>query len=365
MKEHISRTFISLIIIASMFTACTRGQDTNMEAQQESVQIEETRFDGIDTLGREISLGSRPERIIIAGKSAMIAADALYLFPDARDNVEGLGLTDQGLGDLYSYLAPDFDATDRLQHTISAEEIAAFDPELVIMKSRNFQSLGKQLETLGIAVFTLDLETPEDYSSEIIELGRILGESDRAEVISAYFASMIGTVTDAVASIEQEEKERVLMLYCSIKDGITAFQVPPASWIQTSMTEMAGASAVWKEEILTNNWQKVSFEQIAAWDPDRIYIISYKVPANVFVEDIKRSQLWKSVQAEVKAFPADFHSWAQPDTRWILGLNWLYHDLHGANDDFSEELHTFYRTMYDIEDEKILDEIVERYETSL
>ncbi len=116
----------------------------------------------------------------------------------------------------------------------------------------------------------------------------------------------------------------------------------------------------------------MNFEQIAAWDPQRIYLISYKIPVQVFLDQIEASELWQDLSAvtegDVKAFPADYHNWAQPDTRWILGLRWLSMDLHPelyGQEPFTDTLLEFYRTMYGITDQDVLQEIIERYEASI
>jgi iron complex transport system substrate-binding protein len=70
----------------------------------------------------------------------------------------------------------------------------------------------------------------------------------------------------------------------------------------------------------------------------------------------------------VKGFPADFYSWAQPETRWILGIQWLARDLHPETFDqtsMREELFSFYRELYGLDAERIRSLILPRVEGAL
>ena len=371
-------TFISLITILGCsktdvqeIAAKPSPTVTQTDATEESVETVST-IEATDALGRVVSLSHVPERIVAAGRATMIVADALYLFPEARSHVVGLGMTNQGLGDFYSYLAPEFPSTKRMNHHAGVEEIVSYNPDLVLLKSSMYESLGKKLEQLNIPVFILNLESPDDYIKEISQLGMLLQEQKRAEEIVSYYQRMMKTVSDAMADISLEDRPTVLMLYCSVKDGVTAFKAAPKDWIQTFMTEAAGGDPIWKESNTTKGWKTINFEQVAAWDPDRIYIISYRAPATKFLEEIESTPAWHDLRAykhgAIKAFPADFHNWAQPDTRWILGLTWLSFDLFPdlyAGTDFISILKDFYQGMYGIEDDMIIQDIIDRYEASL
>ena len=45
--------------------------------------------------------------------------------------------------------------------------------------------------------------------------------------------------------------------------------------MQTLMVEMAGGRRIWKDSQLGKGWTVVTLEQIAAWNPDQVYIIDY------------------------------------------------------------------------------------------
>ncbi len=359
---------IGILLSMSAFAGGTAEASTSPVSA--SVENDSRIYSGIDSLGNQVTLKKRPESIVIAGKATLIPADAVVLFESYNKSIKALGITNQGLGDFYTlYLS---NVQDRMPHTVSAEEIAGTSPDLVIIKDRNYNSIGKQLEKLGIPVFAMSLENPEDYIDEIIELGNLFSEQETARNIVQLYESWLETVSSRIELLSPEEKEDILLLYANSSDGITSFQIPPAAWIQTFITREAGGNPVWADSAVTNNWQLVSFEQISAWDPDRIYIISYNKPAAVYLEEIQQSSLWENLSAYrngyISTFPADFHNWAQPDTRWILGLQWLAKNLHPelfADLQIEAQVSSFYRDLYNIDDPAIIEELLSRFSSSL
>ncbi|MCF7942801.1 MAG: ABC transporter substrate-binding protein [Spirochaetia bacterium] len=357
-------------ILLSMSVFAGGTADSSLSPVSPSASGDNRIYSGIDSLGNQVTLDKRPASIVIAGKATLIPADAVVLFESYNTSIKALGITDQGLGDFYRlYLS---DVKDRLPHTVSAEEIAGTSPDLVIIKDRNYNSIGKQLEKLGIPVFTMYLESPEDYIEEIIELGNLFSEKETARNITDLYEKWLETVSSRTEPLSPEVKEDVLLLYANSSDGITSFQIPPASWIQTFITREAGGNPVWADSAASNNWQLVSFEQISAWDPDRIYIISYKTPAAAYLEEIEQSALWKNLSAYrngfISTFPADFHNWAQPDTRWILGLQWLAKELHPelfADLQIETQISSFYKDLYNIDDPAVIEELLSRFSSSL
>ena len=163
-------------------------------------------------------------------------------------------------------------------------------------------------------------------------------------------------MTEKTAGLSDEERPSVLLVYYNETDGQAAVQVPPLSWMQTTMVEMAGGRPVWQDIELGKGWTKVNFEQIAVWNPDKIFVVAYKMPIEDAVDAIREDENWQALNAlntgEIYAFPGDYFSWDQPDTRWVLGLNWLatkiQPDLFG-DVDMEEMTFDFYATLYELD----------------
>jgi len=78
------------------------------------------------------------------------------------------------------------------------------------------------------------------------------------------------------------------------------------------------------------------------------------------VENLKQNPIWNNLQAvqndQLYAFAFDFYSWDQPDTRWILGLEWLATKIapdQTAEIDILAEVNAFYQEMYFLDQETI------------
>jgi iron complex transport system substrate-binding protein len=78
------------------------------------------------------------------------------------------------------------------------------------------------------------------------------------------------------------------------------------------------------------------------------------------VKNLKADPKWALMDAvksdKIFAFPLDFQSWDQPDTRWPLGLTWVAMKLHPdkfGTIDFNQEIVNFYKNFYGLDDSVI------------
>ena len=313
-----------------------------------------------DALGREVTFEKTPERIAIVGKAFFMSIDAAYLFPNIGARVIAVGQSTQSAKNFLTVIDPAAADKAAFETSVGAEQIAPLKPDLVILKSSASEKLGKPLEQLGIPVVYVELETPEQYTRDITFLGQILGTPDRAAQILAYYQGIVDKVQQIAAGLSEDQKPSVALLQYSYKGGEVAFSVPPATWIQTMMVEMAGGKPVWTEASEKGGWKVVNLEQIAAWNPDQIYIIAYNGNAKDVVAKLKTDGKWVALQAvknnQLFGFAGDFYSWDQPDTRWALGLLWLATKLHPDQTkdiDILREVNRFYTELYGLTAEDI------------
>jgi iron complex transport system substrate-binding protein len=307
-----------------------------------------------DALGREVTLSNPPRRIVITGKALIMVVDAVYMFPEAPERIAALGNAGQGTSNFISLIDPSYAAKATLQQDAGVEQIAAAKPDLVILKSYLAGTLGKSIEVLNIPVVYVDFETPEQYERDLAILGKVFQNETRAQQIAAFYQNKVAEIQTALQGVN--DKPRVLMLYYTDTNGAVAFNVPPMAWMQTQIVKLAGGEPVWSSANPANGWTKVTLEQIAAWDADQIFIISYlKNPSDV-VAGLKTDPQWKALRAvrqmHLYAFPGDLYSWDQPDARWNLGLSWLAARLHPdrfSKFDIVQEAQQFYQTLYGLD----------------
>jgi iron complex transport system substrate-binding protein len=349
--------FISLLIATLMLGACN-GASTPPSEDAAAPSL-------IDAQGRTIVLDKLPGRITIAGRSSLTIADTLFMFPEARERVVGLVTGRQNVGDFLAHVDPDFEAKTLLDPEAGPEQIAATNPDIVVLKNILSNELGGSLEQIGITVLYVDLETPEQYQRDVALMGRLLGNEARADKIWSFFQSRLDRIAEAVASLAEKDTPTVLLAQYSEQGGDVALEVPSAAWMQTTQVELAGGWPVWKDAAAGGGWHVVNLEQIAAWNPDQIYLISYDEDAAAVARRLSTDPRWQRLAAAgsgaIYGFPGDIYNWAQPDPRWILGFTWLAGRIHPQlypDLDMLAEVRGFFGELYGMDPQTIEEQIL-------
>lgn len=309
-------------------------------------------------------LDQEPQRIVAAGRAVLMIADALYAFPGAGENLVAVGRIDQGRGNFLRALDPGYGTKTILDRNVGPEQIAASRPDLVVLKSFMRDSLGRPLETIGVPVMYVDLENPEQYDRDLNRLGHVLGMSERADELRSYYQSVLDRIAGGTESLPAGRRPKVLFAYAEPGEQGLVVNVPSAAWIQTNMVETAGGNPVWADAFPGGGWHKVGLEQIAAWRPEVMFLVSYRNDVET-IEDqlLNQSPLGQTLEAmgtDVQIVPIDFYSWDQPDVRWALGLQWMATRLQPqrfSDIDMTQEVYRFYNTLYGMSPAKV-DEII-------
>lgn len=319
-----------------------------------------------DGLGRTVQFTEPPRRIVVAGKATLMVVNALYMFPEAQERVVAVTAGNQKPGRFLAFVDPAFDGKILLEPDAGPEQIAPLTPDVVVLRSFMADKLGQPLERLDIPVVYVDLETPEQYFRDLATLGQLLGDEARAGEIQAFYRSRLEAIAGQVEGLGEDQKPRVLLLQYSDKGGEIALNVPPVSWIQTTQVELAGGLPVWTEAAQGGGWTVVNFEQIAAWNPDKIFVVSYDSDSAEIVGRLKADPQWREVlravqEGQIYGFAADIFSWDQPDPRWILGLTWLAGKVHPdrfPDLDVPQEVSRFFGQLYGMDEAAIQEHIL-------
>jgi iron complex transport system substrate-binding protein len=308
-----------------------------------------------DGLGREIVLDEVPERVVVAGRAGQLILHAAFFFEEADSRVVAMEQRTQRGVSMLPLVDSAYSDVIQLERDASAEAIAAADPDVVLLKSYLVDSLGAPLEALGLTTIYLDLETPEQFFRDVRVLGEVFGNPGRAEEVLAFYQERLDRVSRAVAGIPNEDRPRVLLLQYTDQGGEAAVNVPPPAWLQTELIGLAGGEPVWLDAV-GSGWTVVDLEQVAAWDPDYVFVVYYAGDPALATEALRADGSWAALRAlregRLLGFPGDFVSWDQPDPRWILGLEWLASQLLPDDAfpfDVQAEMQAFYQELYGLD----------------
>lgn len=376
------RIYIKLIIILSLvaltISACTSktriGLDENElnaksspEITLEAVSDSETTeaIDFRDGTGREVHLVAKPERIVVAGKATPYVLDIVYLFPQASKNLVGLEVRGFDTQSFLELVDPDVNVKLFLERDSGPEQIAPLKPDLVILKDYSLAKLGAALEEIGLPVMGVNLETPDDFYNDVLALGAIFGDLDRANEIISFYKTKVENVDNLISPISDDKKPDVLFLQYTEDGGDIALKVPPQNYLQTLLVQKSGGNPVWLDQVdQTGGWMIVGLEQIASWNPDKIFVVQYGGDSTEVAANLLKNPLWEGLKSvennEIYGIPADYASWDLIDPRWILGLEWLatkIQPLETTSLDIKSEVREFYGDLYMLTEAQIEAEI--------
>ena len=307
---------------------------------------------GFPVLAQGTSTLAPPTRIVLGARAVSLVADAVYAFDSAPSRIAAVAGTDQGLGTFLGLVDSTFSSKPKIDRSAGAEAYAALQPDLVILKSALKPTLGKNLEAIKVPTLYVDLETPDDYYRDLTTLGRIFGEDTRAAELVSYYRALVADTEKRVAG---QPKPRTLLVQAGSGTGL--WEAPPDAWMQTHLVGVAGGTPVWAGAVPGSGWTKLGAEQIAAWNPELVIVVSYRENSAKAAESFRTDPRFAALEAvrngRVHAMPQDFYSWDQPDTRWIMGLRRIGAFMHPdrfADVNYGAELRTFFHTLYGMDD---------------
>lgn len=283
----------------------------------------------MDAAGRTLTLEKPATRIVVVGVAPFIPLHMLYMFEQTRERLTGFEVRVQTPDEFLDLIDPYLSLKQTVNANPGPESVAAMNPDLVISKSTKEGRMARSLESLGIPVMYVGAETPDMFLADIKNIGTVLGDEARADTIVRFYQDKLALMQKAVAQVPDQSRPRVLVLEYSNRGNKQALNVPAPGWIQTQQAILSGGNPVWTAGIsVRDGWQITGFEQIAAWDPDKIFLIAWyqlKGPAviDTLYQDPKWAKLTAVKQNELHLFPRDIYSWDSASPRWILGVLWM------------------------------------------
>lgn len=308
-----------------------------------------------DVAGQTLEFTQLPQRIVIVGRGPYMALHLLYMFPEGRQRLIGMEQKGKSTSDFLPLIDPDYSNKTVLATNPGPEQIAALKPDLVIMKNPMVDAMGTSLNKVGIPALYVGLETPTQFFQDVTNIGAVLGNPQRAQEIIAYYQGKLDLLTKTLADMQDSQKPRVMLVQYTDRGGKVAVEVPAKSWMQTLEMQTAGGAPVWFDASAeSDNWTVVNFEQIAQWNPDKIFVVVwYTLDPVQTIAALKVDPQWSALKAiknnEIYLFPTDIYGWDSPEPRWLLGTLWSATRIHPGlfkDLDMTQEIYAYFDQMY-------------------
>lgn len=293
-----------------------------------------------DQAGREVTLNAPAEKIV----SCYYLVTASLLTLGQKDKIVGIEMKANSR-ELYKLAAPEFLELPGVGSgkETNIEAIAALEPDLVLLPKKQLEA-AETLAGLGIPTAVVEPETYEAFNGLIEMLGKLCGCEDKAAELTAYYDGVVDRVTGLTKDVEKPA-----VYLCG---EASYLRTCAGGMYQRELIEMAGGTCV-SAELPGAKWADISAEQLAAWDPEVIFSVSY---AEYTLDDIRNNAALAGVKAvaedRLHTVPSEIEAWDYPQPSSILGLLWMSHILHPdlvTQEDYVDEAKAFYKTYFDLD----------------
>lgn len=202
-----------------------------------SVFAADTSTDFTDSCGTEFHLEKPLEKIIVLNRQT---AEAIKIL-GAEDKVIATGDSTLENNPYLGYEdLPDMGDTGEL----NMEAIIAMDPDAVLVHTNRATELEDTLTPAGIEVIRIDNYQPEKLDDEMLLLGTILGEEERAQEFLQYKNAIEEETASRVAEIPDSEKKTVMALSVGFLNSQGGYRIFPCMNINGDMGVGEGYSTI-------------------------------------------------------------------------------------------------------------------------
>ncbi|MGR3764581.1 ABC transporter substrate-binding protein [Rossellomorea sp. NS-SX7] len=252
--KKLSSLFIIFMLSVLFTAACgnqpdnqNAGEGTEEESVDQSIKVK-------DALGDEITLESKPERIIT-------------LIPSNTEILFELGLGEKVVGvtdfDNYPEEAADKEKIGGIEFNV--EKIISLDPDLVLAHESTAVSAKEglnQLRDSGISVFVVqDTQKIDEVYTIIENIGKLTGKQKEAEKLVSSMREDLQELKSKAEKVEQQKK-----VYVEVAPAPDIYSTGSNTFIN-EMLELINAENALKEQ---EGWIAVNQEEVIAANPDVI-----------------------------------------------------------------------------------------------
>lgn len=208
-----------LPFIAILFLAACNEEDTTPEIDNDTDNTAEEQVESaypktfVDGRGKEVTFNEKPTKIV----STTLAVDEFLVDLVAPENI--LAVTQISTDASISNVAGKTDAIETKFETVTAEQVLALNPDLVIIPSYVSGEVLDQIESAGITTYqVVDDSTFEGILKTVETIGQIVGEEEKAAALVTDIKKRIDTLE---ANAEKVETKPRVLYYTEYLSSVT------------------------------------------------------------------------------------------------------------------------------------------------
>jgi iron complex transport system substrate-binding protein len=311
MENMLMRPLCRFFFLGSFIVLC--GCSNSKATDGETVTV-------VDQAGRTVTVPKKIRRIAalhhFGGKVVFALGQQDKLVDQALYHRENLAM---------AKVNPSFAAKPKLiqGHNLNNEQLVALRPDIAIAYASFDPADIEQLENAGIKVIAIRGETLEESYAGVRLVAKVLGCEKRGDEYIAECERLVRLVKERTERIPPEKRLKVM--FVGPKNIYTA---ATGQMLQNMLLETAGGRNV--ASSLTGFWASVSPEQIAAWNPDVIFLGS---SLDAYGTDtVFSNRQFSTVSAvrngRVYVFPSTIGWWDYPAPHCVLGMVWAAKTLY-------------------------------------
>ena len=267
MKKH--NKFLTLVLVVMMalamvaLAACADQQATNDNPEDNQTAEGDTRI-FTDLTGAEVELPTEIDSVI----HLWPASTAMQVFLGESESITGtLTAVQNGWGWLTA-ACPSLLEVTGFTGEATAEELLALEPDVVITSSAD---TAESLRAAGVPCVCMlgDQESVPALEEFCVKMAELIGGDApaKAEAYCNYLDEMVATVSEATATIPEEE--RVSIYYNSAQHGDSPLLTCGANYITQTWMDICGVDNI-AVDLVEGGDVEISMEEIVAADPATI-----------------------------------------------------------------------------------------------
>lgn len=341
--KKILSIILAMLMMATILVGCGNGaKDEEGNAGDEAPK----EVTITDQAGREVTVTGKYEKIV----SGYYISTSMLVALGLEDNLVGIEAKAENRP-IYKLAAPQLLDLPNVgtAKEFNLEGCIDLEPDLVILPKK-LTDQAETLSDLGITVIVVNPENEQLLKEAVEIIATATGTTKRGNELLSYYENKYADLE----GITKESDKNPRVYIAGTSDILTAAS---KAMYQNSVIEKAGGINV-VSDIEEQNWSKISYEQLLAYNPDVIVIIPEAQFAKEDVlNDPELAELKAVTEGAVYEMPKAFEAWDSPVPSGVLGAMWLCSVINEDKyslDDFKKEAAEFYKDFYDVEIDKAL-----------